>query len=383
MSNPARYLDLAARLALRGHGAVEPNPMVGAVLVRDGRIIGMGHHRRFGGPHAEREAINACIAAGHSPRGATLYVTLEPCRGLGKTPPCTQALIEHGISRVIFARRDPHAKGRGGAEELISAGIPCEPAEVSNLALAVSDPFIRRIETGLPWVIAKWAQTIDGRTATRTGESKWISNDHSRARVHTLRSRSDAILTGIGTVLADDPMLTARRARPPRRVAARVIVDTDLDIPLTSNIVRTAHDIRTIIACDASLANAPITRDKVRALTASGVTLLPTTADRNESRLDLESLLRTLVSEHGITSVLVEAGAGLLGSLFRHDLIDECVVYIAPMLMGDEQAKGVANGSVVEHLRQTLRFDLWRAKRLANDVELSYRRCRLLDHPHG
>ena len=171
------YLDLAARLALRAAGDVEPNPMVGAVLVRDGRIIGMGHHRKFGGLHAEREALADCRRRAEAPRGATAYVTLEPCCHHGKQPPCTEALIEAGISRVVAARPDPNPISRGGANALQSVGIPCEFTAASPLATAISDPFVRGIMHGLPWVIAKWAQTADGRLVTRPGEPRWISGD--------------------------------------------------------------------------------------------------------------------------------------------------------------------------------------------------------------
>src|SRR5262245_31119451 len=217
-------LDLAARLALLGAGRVEPNPMVGAALVHDGRVIGLGHHHRFGDLHAERAAMINCRKRGNDPRGSTLYVTLEPCRHFGKQPPCTDAIIEAGISRVIYAREDPAEVSGGGAAVLRAHGIPCDLSSLSPFATGISDPFVKRIRTGLPWVTAKWAQTIDGRIATRTGESKWISGELARRRVHRLRGSVDAILTGIGTADTDDQMLTARavptRTHPPRALAA-------------------------------------------------------------------------------------------------------------------------------------------------------------------
>lgn len=374
-----RMLDLAARLALRGAGDVEPNPMVGAVLVRDERVIGMGHHRRYGGPHAEREAVEDCRRRGECPRGATLYVTLEPCRKQGKQPPCTELIVREGIARVVCARADPHPKGSGGSEDLRRAGVVFEFTDASPLAQRVSDPFVRRVSTGLPWVIAKWAQTIDGRTATRTGESRWISNDLSRRRVHRLRARMDAIITGLGTVLADDPMLTARDVARVRRVARRVVIDTELDIPLDCTLVRTARDYPLIVACDRSLLQAPITREKVERLRDAGATLMGAPCVEHRARLDLVAVLRALVEDHGVTSALLEAGPGLLGSFFREDLVDEAVVYIAPIIMGDEQAQAVASGSVIENLRQSMRFDLWHARTLRSDVELTYRRCRAMD----
>src|ERR1041384_1914007 len=188
-------LDLAGRLARGGAGCVEPNPMVGAVVVRDGVVMGMGHHRRYGGPHAEREALADCRSRGDDPRGATVYVTLEPCCHFGKTPPCTDALIEAGVARVVAARRDPNPASGGGAAVLERAGIGVEFCGNSPSALAVSDPFVKRVTTGLPWVIAKWAQFEDGRMVTRPGEPRWISHEWARRRVHRLRGRVDAIVT--------------------------------------------------------------------------------------------------------------------------------------------------------------------------------------------
>lgn len=365
-------LDLAARLALRGAGLVEPNPMVGAVLVRDGRVIGLGHHTRFGALHAEREAIADCRRRGGDPRGATLYCTLEPCKHTGKQPPCVDAIVEAGVGRVVFARRDPCVESGGGGERLREAGIAAELCEESELAVGVSDPFIKRVTTGMPWVIAKWAQTIDGRVATRTGESQWISSPASRRRVHRLRARVDAVLTGSGTVLADDPTLNAREARRVRRVAKRVVLDTDLDVPLESTLVRTAGELPTVLACSKDLITAGITETKRLALERAGVTILG--VPEENGRLHLDLLLRAMSEKLGVTNVLVEAGPGLLGSLFERDLVDEAVVYVAPMMLGDEHARSVASWRAAESLDAALRLALWRVKRVGNDVELTYRR---------
>jgi diaminohydroxyphosphoribosylaminopyrimidine deaminase / 5-amino-6-(5-phosphoribosylamino)uracil reductase len=376
VSETRRMLDLAARLALMGAGRVEPNPMVGAVLVKEGKVVGLGHHRRFGHLHAEREAIANCRKRGLDPRGSTLYVTLEPCRHFGKQPPCTDAIVEAGIARVIYAREDPGEVSGGGAAILQAKGIPCELSKESPLATGISDPFVKRIKTGLPWVAAKWAQTIDGRIATRTGESKWISGELARRRVHRLRGRVDAVLTGIGTALADDPMLTARDV-PIRRTAKRVIADTDLDLPPNSNLARTAHDVPTIVACDAALLTSELVKSRREALTAQGVQLLgipPTNSATGRTALDLRALLTALGRDHAVATVLVEAGPGLLGALFEHDLIDEAIVYTAPMLLGDDMAKSVAVGRVAEHLSAARRFKLWRAKSLGGDIEVTYRK---------
>lgn len=367
-----RFLDLAARSALRAAGDVEPNPLVGAVIASGDTILGIGHHRRFGQRHAEADALDNARAQGHNPRGASLYVTLEPCNGRGSNPPCVDAILDAGLAHVVIARRDPNPAKSGGLERLAAAGVTTELSTDSPLATGLAAPFVKRLKTGLPWVIAKWAQTIDGRIATRTGESRWISSDASRLRVHRLRSRVDAILTGIGTILADDPQLTARGVRKVHRVARRVIADTDLDIPTQFFVVRTAPQIPTTVICARDLATADSTAPKRHNLASQGVELLGVRA--TAQGIDIEAALRALVERHHTSSVLVEAGPGLLGSLFDADLVDEAIVYVAPMLLGDEHAKSVAIGRVAETLSMGKRFDLWRLKRVGHDVELTYRR---------
>jgi len=385
---PVRFLlDRAAKAALRGEGNVEPNPLVGAILWRDGKVLGIGHHRRFGQIHAERDAINAARALGHNLRGSTILVTLEPCAHQGKQPPCTHAILEAGISRVIFARQDPNFIAAGGAEYLRSKGVNCIERHDSTLAYRLADPFVHRINTGLPWIICKWAQTIDGRVATRLGESKWISGERARARVHRMRGRVDAIITGIGTVAADDPLLTARGVHP-RTTALRVVCDTDLSIPLDAQLVTSARITPTAIAFDKDLDGVSIAEDKREALRASGVILIPAPTTSMARGLDLRATLAILARDHGVHTALVEAGPGMIGSLLEHDLVDEAVVYIAPMMLGDELARSVAVGRVAETLRHATRFDLMRVRSLfaatnnygngaslgGGDVELTYRR---------
>ncbi|MFO0856103.1 MAG: bifunctional diaminohydroxyphosphoribosylaminopyrimidine deaminase/5-amino-6-(5-phosphoribosylamino)uracil reductase RibD [Phycisphaerales bacterium] len=369
-----RFLNLAARLALRGQGHVEPNPLVGCVLVRDGKVLAMGHHRRFGDLHAEADALATARAQGLDVRGCTAYVTLEPCSHHGKQPPCTDALIASGVREVVFARNDPHPLASGGAALLRAAGIEARLCEHSPLATSVSDPFMKRVTTGLPWVIAKWAQTIDGRVATRTGESKWISGEWARRRVHQLRGRVDAILTGIGTVVADDPLLTARIGRSPRRVAARVVADSDLSLPLDSQLATTAREVPTLLAVERSMATTMYHAKKRAACDQLGITIMPIADQGPGNGLDLSELLRTLRTQHGVSTVMVEAGPGLLGSLFEENLIDEAIVYIAPLMLGDEQAKSVAIGRVAEKLSNARKFKLYRTKNLGGDVELTYRK---------
>jgi diaminohydroxyphosphoribosylaminopyrimidine deaminase / 5-amino-6-(5-phosphoribosylamino)uracil reductase len=374
-----RLLDLAARHAWRGFGDVEPNPMVGAVLTRETpgqphepTILAIGHHRRFGGPHAEREAIDAAHRSGHADLSdATLYTTLEPCAHHGKQPPCGDAILAARIPRVVIGCPDPNPVASGGADALRRAGVRVEFAE-SPGAAAVTAPFLKRVTTGLPWVVAKWAQTVDGRVATRTGESKWISGELARARVHRLRSRVDAIVTGIGTVLADDPMLTARHVPRVRRVARRVICDTDLDLPVNFSVVRSASSHPTTVVCAAELATAAITAPKRAALEAAGVDVLGVKA--SAVGVDLEAMLRALAERYHAATVMVEAGPAVLGSFLDHDLIDEAVVYIAPLMLGDELAKSAAAGRVAPSLAMGRRLDLLRVRALDDDVELVYRR---------
>ena len=373
MSEAERMLTLAARLAIRATGDVEPNPLVGAVLVRNGDAIGMGHHRRFGGRHAEIEAIENCRERGGNPRGATLYVTLEPCAHKGKQPPCTDAIIKAGIVHVVFAREDPHGAAQGGAAMLRAAGVTAQRCDQSEAATRVSDPFVKRVTTGLPWVIVKWAQTIDGRIATRTGESKWISGPASRNRVHRLRGRVDAVLTGLGTVLADDPLLTSRTARRVRRAGRRVVADPGLEIPLDAAVVRTAGEVAAVVACDASILSSGVCEEKVARLRAVGVEVIGVPEARGPGGLvgvDIAALLRELVVRYEATNVLVEAGTGFVGSVIEADLADELVVYVAPLLLGDEMAKAVAAGRVVSSLTAGRRYELRRMKRVGGDVEL-------------
>lgn len=382
MNETREMLGLAARLAMRAAGDVEPNPMVGCAIVKPGegaaeeRIVGLGHHRFFGDKHAEAEALADCRRRGLDPRGATMYVTLEPCNHTGKQPPCSEAIIGAGIARVVYARRDPNPVSTGGEARLREAGIACELSDASLLATRLSDPFVKRLATGLPWVTAKWAQTIDGWIATRSGESKWISGSASRVRVHQLRGRVDAILTAIGTVLSDDPTLTARpgngTGQRARRIAQRVVIDPQLEIPLESKLVQTVHQGPVMVATTQA---ALVRRGAAaRRLADAGVEVLASVED---GAIPVADLLRHLVSNHDATNVMVEAGAGLLGRMFASDLVDEAMVFIAPKLLGDEGAVPVARGRSLERLSDARLFRLGRVKQLGDDVMLRYFRHRI------
>lgn len=359
-------LDLAARLALRGAGHVEPNPLVGAVLVREDTIIGMGHHRRFGGAHAEREALADCLRRGHDPRGSTLYVTLEPCRHVGKTPPCTEAIIAAGVTRVVAARRDPGPVSGGGARVLQAAGIACQFSDASPLACAVSAPFVKRVTTGLPWVIAKWAQYADGRMVSRAGEGRWITSSRARRRVHRLRGLVDAIVTGIGTVLTDDPLLTVREARA-RRQPVRVVLDTHLRTPESAAVVQTARDVPTIVVCGEPAA----VTSRADRLRRHGVEIVP--LPQTTGRADPRAAMRCLVATRNITSVLIEAGPSLIRALLAADLPDQAFVHVAP---SRTDAPPPTPAEQAPDLATDPRWIRCRVKRLGHEVEIAWMRRR-------
>ena len=360
-----RYLSMAARLALRGHGGAEPNPLVGCVIVCDSdEVVGWGYHRRCGGPHAE---IIALGRAGSRARGATVYLTLEPCNHVGRTGPCSEALIAAGVARVVYARSEPDDVATGGAGRLRSAGIQACLNETCEDAISVSDPFVQRIRTGMPWVVAKWAQSLDGRIATRTGESRWISSRASRRLVHQERGRVDVILTGIGTVRRDDPMLTARGVHT-RRIARRVVIDPELDIAADRRLVTTTDTAPTVVACGEDRLQADA--DGAELLRRAGVELLG--VPRTGSELPLERVLRELVLRYQATHVLVEAGPGLLGRLFSTQLVNEAWVFVAPVLFGDERALPCVRGLTVDALTDGCRLDLWNVRSRGGDLVLRY-----------
>ena len=342
--NDQDCMRFAVELARRGLGNVEPNPAVGAVLVDDsGTLLAAGFHERFGGPHAEINAF-ANLAqrfpddAERRQRLATarLFVTLEPCCHHGKTPPCSEAVIASGVRRVVVGLRDPFPRVNGGGiRQLQDAGIDVTVGVAADEVALLTAPFVKLVTTALPYVHAKWAMTLDGKIATRTGESKWISNEQSRAIVHQLRGRMDAVIVAAGTARADDPLLTARPAGP--RLATRIVVDSQARLSSDSQLVRTARDVPVIVAC---LDSAPA--QDIQRLTAAGVEVLPLSA-RDDGHPDLTELLREL-GRRSMTNVLLEGGAGLLGSAFDQRLVDEVHVFIAPKLVGGEAARSPIGG---------------------------------------
>ena len=331
-----RWMRRALALASRGRGRVEPNPMVGCVIVRAGRVLGEGCHRRFGGPHAEINALGAC---GGSARGATAYVTLEPCCHFGKTGPCTDALLAAGVRRVVAAMHDPFAQVAGrGFRILRRHGVRVDVGLCRAEAERLNAPYVKLRRTGMPWVIVKWAQSLDGCIATRTGDSKWISSPASRRFVHRLRGRVDAIITGIGTVLADDPLLTCRGCRP-CRIARRVVLDSRLRTPLRSKLLRTAGQVPVIVATTPEAVERRFRQ--VRRMQASGAEVLSIRSRRG--RVDFRELLAEL-GRREMTNVLVEGGSELLGTVFDESLADEAYVFVAPRIIGGRRARGAVGG---------------------------------------
>lgn len=334
--NPESVMRYALQLARRGLGWVEPNPPVGAVVVDQHlNLLGEGWHQRFGGPHAE---VHALAAAGNLAQGATLYCTLEPCSHQGKTPPCAPAVIATGIRRVVIGTSDPapHVDGRGIAQ-LRQAGVEVEVGVQEGEARRLIAPFRRLMLKGLPWVHAKWAMSLDGRIATHTGDSQWISNEQSRAKAHELRGRCDAIVVGITTVLHDDPQLTARPAGA--RTALRVVLDSQARTPLTSRLVCSAREVPVLIATSP---NAP--GDRIASLRAAGVEVLPLAGTESDpTRPSWRRLLEEL-GRRRLTHVLLEGGAGVVGSAFDGGLVNECHVFIAPRVIGGQTALSPVGG---------------------------------------
>ena len=324
----------ALQLAAQGAGFVEPNPMVGAVVVDDNlQVLGAGYHQRFGGPHAE---VHALRQAGERARGATLYVTLEPCCHQGKTPPCAAAILAAGIKRVVVAALDPFPAVAGqGVAQLRAAGVSVETGLLEQEAVELTAPFRTLIQHQRPFVIAKWAMSLDGKLAAHTGISKWISNAASRTIVHQLRGRMDGILVGIGTVLADDPLLTARPAGP--RLASRIVLDSQARLPLTSQLVRTAAQTPVLVFVTPT---APT--ERTVALQEAGVVVIPVAANVR-GHPDLAECLREL-GRRSLTNLLVEGGSAVLGEFFDRQSIDEVQIFIAPLLIGGQGASSPIGG---------------------------------------
>ncbi|MEJ2671274.1 MAG: bifunctional diaminohydroxyphosphoribosylaminopyrimidine deaminase/5-amino-6-(5-phosphoribosylamino)uracil reductase RibD [Deltaproteobacteria bacterium] len=333
-------MKLALRLAVKGAGWVSPNPMVGAVVVKDGQIVGRGYHRRAGLPHAEIEALQA---AGAAARGADLYVTLEPCNHQGRTPPCTQAILTAGVRRVIIACLDPNPQVTGGGSEFLAAqGVDIIVGVLEAEARQVNEAWFHWVETGRPWVLAKAACSLDGKIATATGESQWLTGEAARVYGHRLRHRLDAILVGIGTVLADNPQLTVRLPRGRSRDPIRIVLDSRLRLPLDSRLVRLDSPAPTWVA---TTGQAP--PETARALEDRGVQVMVLPAEAG--RVSLPALLQ-LLGERQVQSLLVEGGAETLGAFFDQRLVQQFNFFYAPKILGGVKAPAMVGGQGITHL---------------------------------
>jgi diaminohydroxyphosphoribosylaminopyrimidine deaminase/5-amino-6-(5-phosphoribosylamino)uracil reductase len=360
-----RHLARAIELAEGGRGRVSPNPLVGAVIARDGVMISEGYHGRVGGPHAEVEAIRA---AGDEDLGdATLYVSLEPCCHHGRTPPCTDAIRESGIRRVVVASDDPseHAHGRGlgilrddGVEVVLGA------PDLAARARLLNQPFRKHARTGLPWVLFKSAMTLDGKVATRSGDSQWISGEDSRALGHHWRAQSDAVAVGIGTALADDPQLTARIpgvTRQPRRI----VFDSLARLPLASRLVRGARETPLTVVVSRA---AP--RTATDALKTHGADVVVATGENEPARV--RSALAQLGSD-GITSILLEGGPHLAGNFLDAGEVDELRLFLAPLVLGGRTARDPLEGEGVEQIADAVRALTLDCRRVGEDLLISAR----------
>lgn len=359
------WMRRAIELAARGEGLVEPNPMVGCVLVRDGQIIGEGYHQRFGGPHAEVEALRSCDDAS----GATAYVTLEPCCHQGKTPPCSNALIAAGVSRVVVAVQDPFPKvAGGGIRQLNDAGIDVDIGCLREQSENVMAPYLMRVNQARPWVIAKWAMTIDGRIATRSGSSQWVTNAESRQAVHQLRGRVDAVIAGMGTVESDDPLLTARLDddESAARLALRVVCCLHRLPAVDSRLVMTASQWP-VLCC----VGTEVDPKELAELRRRGVGVFAAGCD-DAAELVRRSL--THLADRQCTNVMVEGGGGLLASFFEAGLVDECHVYLGPKVVGGLQAIGPVGGVGVEAIEDAYTFGIQSIDRFGDDVRVRYRK---------
>ena len=368
----AQFMAQAIRLAERGMNSTHPNPRVGCVLVRDGAVVGEGWHEWAGGPHAE---VLALRDAGDAARGATAYVSLEPCSHYGRTPPCVDGLVAAGVSRVIAAMTDPNPLVSGkGMEILAAADIETAVGLLEAEAKALNRGFCKRMATGMPWVTSKLAMSLDGRTALASGESRWITGPEARHDVHRLRARSSAILTGIGTVLADDPFLTARYSQPltdplqkgegiqgiaAERQPARVVVDSHFRLQPTAKLI--AQPGRTLVL---GLQTEAREAEKLRNAGAE-IHLLPAGLDE---RVDLNAAME-LLGQLEFNEVIVEAGATLNGELLRDGLVDEWVVYLAPCVLGD-RGRGLFHLPDLERMSDRYEMNLKDVRRVGKDVRM-------------
>lgn len=360
-----KNMRLAIKLAEKG--TPSPNPFVGAVIVNEkGEVIGKGFHKRAGMPHAEIEALKS-LANPLDARGATMYVTLEPCNHFGRTPPCTKAIVEAGIAKVVFALEDPNPTADGGEEELRKHdGIVIEKGVLKEDAAKLNEVFLKNVKQKAPFVVLKAAMTLDGKIATRTGDSKWITGEKSRKLGYKLRSKYDCILVGIGTVLADDSQLTSRVRGGKNPL--RVVLDGELKTPLNAKVLA---DKNFVIATTQTAVEKGENRHKVAELEKKGGKIIACGAEKNgantgDNRIDLQELLKKLF-EMGVTSVLVEGGSEVHGSFVDERLFDKIVLFVAPKIAGGRKGKGVVGGQGASKIADAINLSKMTVKKIGGD----------------
>ena len=359
MRNDQYYMQLALDLAASAKGKTNPNPLVGAVIVKDGAIVGTGLHRKAGEPHAE---VHAFRMAGEHAKGATLYVTLEPCSHFGKTPPCADLVKESGVKRVVVAMEDPNPSVAGrGINLLREAGIEVEVGLLEHQARRLNERFIHNMLTSRPFVISKFAMTLDGKIATYNGHSKWITAEKARMDVHELRNEVDAILVGVGTVLKDDPALTTRLKDRPGKNPVRIVLDRQLRTPLDAQILQT-ETTRTIIV------TAEGQQEHAGPFKNAGAEMLY--VPLIEGKLDLHSMLDALY-KLGITDVLVEGGGEVNASFLRQGLIQKFLVYVAPKVLGGRHSITPFTGSDVETIDAAMLLDFADVEKIGDDLRIT------------
>ncbi|MFZ5966715.1 MAG: bifunctional diaminohydroxyphosphoribosylaminopyrimidine deaminase/5-amino-6-(5-phosphoribosylamino)uracil reductase RibD [Bacillota bacterium] len=353
-----QYMKRALELARLGSGYTNPNPLVGAVIVKDSRIIGEGYHQVYGGPHAE---INAFRNTVEDVRGATMYVTLEPCSHYGKTPPCAEAIVEKGIAKVIVAMTDPNPLIAGrGIRILKDHGIDVAVGVLEDEARKLNEIFVKYITTGTPFCIMKTAMTLDGKIAAHTGDSKWISNESSRRYVHELRHRVSAIMVGIGTILADDPLLTTRLEDKAGKDPVRIVVDSSGRIPVGARILHLHSEAKTILA-----ATSEIEKDKQKALESLGVEVIIT--PKKNGQVDLSYLFKKL-GEMKLDSILLEGGATLNFSALQEGIVDKILTFIAPKIIGGNDALTPVAGKGIAYMRDAIQLENIQTHRFGDDL---------------
>jgi len=354
---PDHYMRLAIRLAARAVGNTSPNPLVGAVIVRNGKIVGQGYHHHVGGPHAERNALKN---AGNKARGADLYLNLEPCIHYGRTPPCVDAVLESGIKRVFVGMTDPNPLVNGkGVQKLREGGVEVKTRILEEECRKLNEAFVKHITTHSPFVIVKAAASLDGRIASETGDSKWITNEKSRQYVHKLRNKVDAVIVGIGTIEKDDPMLTTRLPKGKGKDSVRVVVDSNLKISPQAHVLNLKSSAPTLIFTtpEASL-------EKIRAIEKEGVEVI---VIPSRKRVDLTLVMEAL-GKRDITSVLIEGGSRINTSAFKEGIVDKVILFYAPRIIGGQKAPLIVGGEGISKVKDALVLHCIKTRRFGDDI---------------